>query len=254
VYSISFNGTDLDKLDGVDVYNYEVNNLPTRRLSLNEIARSDRSVLTNAEYTQKVIRVFMDICNGTRAQTELAYGRVKQAVQGLEGLLVVPQYGLDAVGYTCTLNATGERWEGNKAYITLEFVAGNPFGIDQDVTNYVTSTALTTATATYTPVVTGTAIDQLPIYTINYSALTGGTAKTVTIKTSNARTMNITRDWTASDVLVINCVSQKVTVNQSLVDYTGRFPVVSDGQTIDYEDDLTTRTATIAVTCNERYI
>lgn len=71
----------------------------------------------------------------------------------------------------------------------------------------------------------------------------------------NGQTINVTRTWGLSDILVIDCVNKTVQVNGADVAFSGAFPEFPLGaQTITYVDTFLSRTFSITANYNVMYL
>ena len=129
--SVSFNGNDLSLIDGADLYNHNFNRLPSRDIRIHKLARESLSIITSAEYTQKELTVWLDICKGSREATEMALEQLKAILQGQNGELRVRQAGT-LYKYTATMNELSIEWDGYNAYVTISFIASTPIGESVD--------------------------------------------------------------------------------------------------------------------------
>lgn len=154
--------------------------------------------------------------------------------------------------YTATLSQSTINRPGGLLYATFQlvFIATNPFGVD-----IVTTTALSVSGrtgASYSDILTfnGSAPVQQALITFTYTAITGGTSKTVTIgNNSNGQQISVTRTFSTNDVLTVDVVKRLVTYNGVSIDYTGAFPeFVAGTGTLAYSDSFTSRTFNESVT------
>ena len=254
IYSVSFAGNDISQVLGVDLYNHNFNNLPNRDIKINKVARRDLSIITSSEYTQKQITVFLDVCSGSRGDTEDTLTFLKALLQPQNAILKVSQGGVE-VEYTATMNEFNIEWNGIQAYVTIQFIASDPIGRESDVKTLATLNAIITATASLSMTVEGSAT-AYPVISLTLNSVTGGTAKDITI--GNGLTnqgITITRNWTSGDVLIIDSFNSEATVNGVLTDFTGIFPQFAAGsQQITYTDNLTTRNADLSATYQPRLV
>lgn len=92
----------------------------------------------------------------------------------------------------------------------------------------------------------GNAPYQYVVATFTYTAVSGGTAKTVSFgNNANGQQISVTRDWASGDVLQISTdpLNRFVTINGSTYDFAGGWPEFQpSGQAMGYSDNLTTRT------------
>lgn len=258
--TVSFNGNDLAlSVPGLMITSVLPNRFPNRTLNSNQVANSDKSVMNAAYYKDKKINVLAEIGRDTRqlldASIDILYGILQVAEAALNA-----DVGLGTRTWTATLdNVTISDQAGGHCSLDIEFQCSTPFGQDTTSTQLF-DTSLTGATSNTPFVVGGTAYWQQPQITITLSALTGGTNKVVTVgNTSIGQAVSITRTWTAGDVIVIDSILKKVTVNGVEVAFTGAIPEWQGGITplagsMDYSDTLTTRTRRMVGLYFKRYV
>lgn len=156
--------------------------------------------------------------------------------------------------YTATAQAVNVERPGGLLYanFSVQFRCTQPFGQDVSATTALTATARTLSGYSDAFVFTGTAPGIPTIATFTYTALTGGAAASVIFgNSSTGQAITVTRTWIAGDVLVVNSLTGKVTVNGIAIDFSGAFPKFAPGSTnMTYNDTLTTRTFNVAVTYN----
>lgn len=239
-YPLYFNSNNIGAVTGVELYNYDGNRLPTRDIKINKIARRDLSVITSSEYVSKEIPVYLDVCSGTRADTEATVSQVKALVQTQNGELIVEQGGL-FITYTATMNEFNIEWNGNKAYVEIIFIASDPIGKAESATLF-SGTAITTSTWASNITVGGNTT-AYPVTTLLLNSGTGLTNKQIVVH--NAKTnqgIRVQRTWLVNDLLVVDSEKMEVTVNGIPVNFTGMFPQFATGsQQVKVFDTLTTR-------------
>lgn len=253
-YQVAFEGNRLDLVAGVNLYNYDFTKLPTRDIKIYKLARRSKSIITSSEFTQKDIPVYMDVCSGGRQETEETVTYLKSLVQAQNGVMTVLEGG-DEVQYIATLNEFNIEWNGPNAYCSLVFLASDPIGFLTTPQVLFQINAITTAYASATFNVDGSALAE-PVTNIVISAVTGGTGKDVTLY--NARTnqgITITGNFNSGDIISIDSRNLTITVNGVNKDFTGIFPTFQPGvQQVAYTDSFTTRTVNIAATNNTRLL
>lgn len=253
-YQVAFEGNRLDLVAGVDLYNYDFTALPTRDVKIYKLARRSKSIITSSEFTQKNIPVFMDVCSGGRQETEETVTYLKALVQAQNGTMTVLEGG-DEVQYTATLNEFNIVWNGNHAYCSLVFLASDPIGTLTSPQVLFQINAITTAYASATFNVDGSALAE-PVSNIVLSSVTGGTGQFITLY--NARTnqgITITGNFNNGDIISIDSRNLTITVNGVNKDFTGIFPTFQPGvQQVAYTDSFTARTVNITATNNTRLL
>lgn len=254
----NFNGNDLASVvPGLMVVATNPYRLGNRQLSTSVLANADRSTTPSAFWTDKKLNVTVEIGRNTRELLDDSIDLLYYYLRELEAPLIL-SWSTTTRQWNATLaNIAFSDVQGGHAVLDIEFEVSDPLGIDVNSTQLF-STALTGATSTTSlGLVGGTAKWQRPVITITISALTGGTAKTVSVGNSNTgQQVNITRTWTAGDILVIDSKLKKVTVNGTEVAFTGAIPEWQSGQvgSMDYSDNLTTRTRSMVGVYYKRYI
>lgn len=123
---------------------------------------------------------------------------------------------------------------------------------------------LTSSSVSFPFVALGTAPYQQPVITVTLTAI-GGSPAAGTISIGNNATgqqINITRTWTAGDILVIDTTlttTTPVTVNGNAVSFTGAFPsffssAAGTAGTLTYFDNFASRTFTISAVYSKAYL
>jgi hypothetical protein len=231
------------------------NGMPDIDLKTANLVRSDGAIVLSSRFAKKVITVFGYILAPSRTAYEQTFDELKWRLSGKQRPLVLVQAGNERV-YNATVTQVSEGFiEGGKTYITVTFTASDPFG--RDGTNQIfDSGTFTTATKSLDHIFAGYAA-VLPKMTATISAISGGTAKTVTLGNGvTGQQIQVTRNWIAGDVLVVDSDSQKVTVNGVVVDFTGFFPAFQPGTAYaGYSDNFTTsRTARVLIEYPKKYL
>lgn len=118
------------------------------------------------------------------------------------------------------------------------------------------ATSRTTSSYVDSITVGGTAPWQRVKATITYSAISSTGSQAVSFGNNNTgQQISVNRTWTTGDVLVVDSITRTVTVNGTVVDYTGAFPEFQPGnQAFSYSDGFTTRTFNINVVYYPEYL
>lgn len=251
----SFNGYDLATyVPGLIVIAHNPYKFPNRKLNVQKIGNTDRSALTSAYYEDKKINVTVEIGRDTRELLDDSIDALNLILQEEEAALIT-NYGSGSRQWTATLSNIGySDVKGGHATLDLEFEMADPIGTATASTPLFSNT-VTDNTTGGSFIVAGTAKWQKPLITITYSALTGGTNKTVTVSNgSTGQAVSVTRTWTAADVLIIDATTGKVSVNGTEVAFSGAIPEWKPGTgTLVYTDNLTTRTRATNALYYKRY-
>jgi hypothetical protein len=143
------------------------------------------------------------------------------------------------------------------ANFTALFTSISPFGRDTTTTSLLSASGRTSASYSDSITVAGTAPFQLPVTTITYSAIgSAPVSGTVTIgNDGTGQAINVTRTWAATDVLIVDCIQNIVTVNGTPVNFTGAFPAFFVGSGIlDYVDTFASRTFAVSSVYYKYYL
>lgn len=254
--SLSYAGNSLQTANIV-TQSIEHFSLPAKTAQMYPLAHANGSQIPFVSYPNKVIHVTGFILDTSIAALDTRIDTFK-SYQNLVSQNLDIDYNSTTRRYVATVNSLSiDRPNGlNWATFDIEFYCTNPFGKDTSTTTCATGVGVTASPGTYAHTFLGTAPWQQPVITITFTALTGGTAKTVSVGNLNTgQQVNITRTWVATDVLVIDATTKTVTVNGVAVAYTGAIPEFAPGaQTITYSDNLTTRTYTISGVYNAMWL
>lgn len=256
----SFNAIDLaGAVPGLIVVGTKPLRFPNRVLSTAPVANTDLSVTSSSFYADKKVNVHVEIGRDTRELLDNALDILNSILQNPESALIC-SVGTGSRQWTATLaNITENDLQGGWGDYDIEFECSTPLGQDA-VSTQLFSNNLSGSSNTVNFTVFGSALWQQPQITITYSALTGGTAKTVTVGNSaTGQTVTITRTWTTGEVLVIDSINKKVTVNGTEVPFTGAIPEWQGSTSgvagsMDYTDTLTTRTRSSVGLYFKRYV
>lgn len=255
MYSTScyFNGFDLNTIDGVTIYNYSSIDLPDRTLFDNKIARADKTLLTSAEYTTKEVAVYGRIAGTDKDTREQILDTLKGYIQEPNKTLKLSQSGTN-IEWTATLQDMDLKQYGPWLKFVLIFKATDPIGKDEDVATALNVSGITSATSTQSMTIAGS-YKANPTITFTLTAVTGGTSQSVSIGNAEiGQALTVTRDWTAGDIMTIDCENYIVSVNGVEVDYSGLFPYFYPGnRSISYVDTFSTRTVGIVVNYYKKY-
>lgn len=257
-HTARFNGVDIDSIPGVSILNTDPYKMPRRDVLMEQISRTNKSRTNSAFFVERIIVVRIAVQRNTRALMEQSIDAVMAILQGVNKELIVDQSGGNRLYYATLADAPVEEDGGSYQEIDLTFTCTDRYGYSTSASTILTIGTTTAASRSDNITFTGSAITQTPIFTITYSALTGGTNKTVNIGNgSTGQVLSITRNWTSGDILRIDTsgLVPSVKVNSTEVDFMGAFPTFAVGAgTWSYSDNLTTRTFTGSITCVSRYV
>lgn len=252
---VKYNGYDLDLIDYFTITGVTSYAPPNRNVNPNKLAEADKSVITSDYYSHKIIEVKGYIHAPSKASLELVMDTLNGKLDYREQDLVIPQSGTFRE-YTATMqNIAVSEQGGGFAEVLIVFMCSDPFGYETTYTTALTVSNQTTNNTSKVVTIDGNT-DQLPIITITFDSLTGGSGADFSIENgTRGETITFTRDWVALDVLTINCETGVASVGGSVVDFVGRLPILSKGSnTLIFDDTLTARQIDISITYRKRYI
>lgn len=252
----SFDGNQLTSISGLSILATDPYKAPKRTLSSFLLARTNKMRTTSAFYTQKSVSIRIAIQTPSRGVTEQSFDALMKIVQGQTKELILSQAG-GVRKYFCTLASVDMvRAGGSYMEFTLVFNCDDNFGYDTGYTTALSLSGITAATRGDAVPFDGSAPWQAPLITIFYTALTGGTSKSVVIgNLATGQQITVTRTWAAGDRLEIDTYNRTVKVNGTEVAFTGAFPEFAPALgNWTYSDGLTTRTFNATITYYKRYI
>lgn len=251
---VTFNGTDLNSLPGVNVVNYDVVQLPSRNLNVSKLARANKSVLTSAEYSTKQVTVNGYVGGNRIIEVQENLNRLKGYVQTVEAALRL-KYGTDTVEYTATLNGLSTGMVGPNYNFVLEFTCSNPVGTSSSLSTLFADELITNSSKTIPFNVEGSFYIE-PVFTLQYSSITDGTDSHIRVLDAvTNRGVEITGDFEDGDIITIDSSTLTILHNASPIDFAGQFPTFLPGiRSVQYIDDFSGRSLTISATYNRKYI
>lgn len=255
---VIFNGVDLSELAGVTITEINHHKRPIRSMVRRKLARADGSKLVQGEYGDRMITMAGVVTGTSRANYEANRDTLFRYLNELEATLRLSQAGANR-DYVCSVDDIDftEKPTGGFAPFVIKFIVGNPpFGVDATSSTVMAAKTVTGSSGTHGFTPFGGSADWLPVFTVTMSALSGGTGKYVRITNpATGKYIQLTRNWSALDVLVVDCEAKTCRVNGALMDFQGVFPSFGpDDGSVTYSDTLTTRSITIAITGKRRYL
>lgn len=254
--NISYGGNSLQTAN-ITVSNIDEGSLPSRKVNIYELDHADASKVPSFSWPSKTITVtgslrstsvaamdslqdtFKSYLDGREKSLDIDYaGSTRRYIATVTGMPLVRPYGLTYADFTIT------------------FICSSPYGRDISSTSLASFTARTLGTYSDTLVFGGTARYQRPIITVTYTALTVTNPSTVILSNDgNGQLIMVTRAWTSGDILQVDSFNRTVTVNGSIVDFTGSFiEFVPGSNVLTYSDNFTSRTFNETVTYTAEYL
>lgn len=254
----NFDGNQLVTVPGLTVLATNGYAPPKRHLTVNDLARSDKSKTNAAFYNERYIVVTVGIARATRQLLEQSLDIMWTMLQGTEKELVISQ-SVDVAGkptvrkYFSTFSDAPIKVSGG-SYVELDltFTCSDRFGYETAYTVLASRTS-SSASITENHNFRGSALWQVPIITLKLTAVTGPTSN-ITIGSASQQT-TITRAWAANDFVEIDSFNKTVKVNGLAVQFTGAIPEFAPGAgSLTYSDGFTTRTFTLYAYYYARYV
>ncbi len=232
-------------------------NIPDKDVALFGLANANASVIPYVLFPSKKISLSGGIAGSSQADLDSRIDAFKAYFGGKDKNLDI-EYNGSTRRYIATANSVSvERQQLSLfATFTIEFVCSQPFGRNTSATTALNSSGRTLSGYTDPYTFVGSAPFQLPVFTITYSAVSGGAAYVQIGNNANGQSIMITdQTWVAADVLEIDCQNKTVKKNGAEIDFLGAFPEFAPGaQNFSYSDGFTTRTFTELVTYYPMYL
>lgn len=261
--AVSYNTNDLQTYDpstnvGIITNVIDHTSNPDKAMSLYGLADADGSSIPSINYPSKPIGLEGAIKGSSAADLDDRIDAFKGYFTGKDKNLDIA-YGSGTRRYVATARAIPVVRKVKPLFATfsVDLICTSAFGVDTSNTNLWTAkTGFTSNTFTETPTVGGNAPFQLPIITITINSLTGaGDYVQISNDNNNQELLIYGLGLANSDVIVIDCVERKVTVNGDEVDYYGTFLELEPGaNSITYTDGFTTRNIDISAVYAKRWL
>lgn len=251
---VYFGGNDISAIAGATIIDHNFNDLPQRDIKMSKLARTNKSVTTSAEYSDKEVTVQLHLLGCDRSETETVMAELKSQLRLVNGDLIVSQAGSDITFADATLNEINYSWYSNKMIITLVFVVADPIGFEEDTTVMINT--VVTAAASSNPIVNTGSFDAEPIINITVTTVTDGTGQSLSVKNEETgQGITLTRTWVDGDTVEIDSDNKTVTINGTISDFTGQFPTFPPGTgSFGYTDTFTTRSVDLTAVYQRHFI
>jgi hypothetical protein len=271
VNTVSFDSRDLATyVNGLSVLASNPYQPGKRNVVGYNIARTDKVKNDSAFWGGRVVTVHIGITRATRDLAESSFDTLMSYIQGREKDLILKQSGATR-RFVATLSDIV--WsESGGAYLEFDLVfeCSDAFGYDVAYTQLLQVNAYVSANKTDllggSNGIGGSARTQVPLITLTYTSVTGGTSATVYIgNDTTGQRIAITRTWVTGDVLTIDAcgidnsgatkLSPTVKVNSVEVAFTGAIPEWAPGVGyISYADTFTNRIMGLNVKHYQRWV
>jgi hypothetical protein len=245
------NGTsivyDTHSLQTASIFTEEIQheNSANKNAQMYAIGHANRSVIPYVGYTSKDITLM-----GTIVAADIA--TLDGLLDTFRGYFTGKDKNLD-IGYssgirryiaTATVVNISRPHGLSYAKFNITMACTQPFGVNVSSTALLSITGRTSGIYSDAVTFLGSAPYQLPIRTIAYTALSGGTGATVYFgNNANGQQVSVTRNWISGDTFATDVINKLVLINGASVDFVGAFPEFPPGpQSMSYSDNFTTRT------------
>lgn len=226
-FNVTFNGYSLQDTT-FRTRTLQHTNIPTKTIQAEAKARADGLTIVNVRYSYREVVVEGQLTSTTRELLVQKIDEMKRALNGVSGVLDI-DYGDSVRRYYATVQSMElpeDFYSITAVPYKIVFFCGDPFG-------YATVSGSLTVNAQ-----TGMLFDQLitmsgsintdPVIQLTINTATG--LQLITISNENTgESIIITKpggNFANSDVILIDSVRKRVYVNNSGIDYTGRFPTL----------------------------
>ena len=267
---VSFNGVSLQSVAGGQIVNHNFDQMPEIRDSQNPISSAHRSITASRKFVSKRANVNIAVA-GEFHELQAIVARLRQLIQYKSKNLVltrgVPKLVAGVYDLTETTQITFKQANvvdvdlGNDAVrgkvIVVQFRLDDPVGVGNETQSILNVNNVTTASRAIdlsTIDLQGTFQEQYTIYKITINSLTNGSNPTLSILNGLSELI-IAQPFAATDVIIVDTESMRVTLNGELIDFSGSLPFITDpDSTIYINNTFTARNLKIEVTNNPRYI
>lgn len=246
---ISLNGNSF-QTDNILTDTINDQNIPTVDAKQYPLAHANQSAMPFVSYPGRTMTFSGTLTAGSLADMDDLIDTVKGYSVGNNVTLEIGHHG-GTRRYIGTITKTDITRPGGLTYgkFLFEVTCNYPWGFDTTATTMLSATGRTANSYSDDVTITSNAPQQLPIATITLTAVSGSGSNVVQWGNgSNGQVITVTSDFSNGDVIIIDCVNKEVTLNGQPIDFSGGFPELTSGDnTLQYYDDLTSRTFSINV-------
>ena len=237
--NITFNGYDLqtatDTANTILTRNILYRHIPDKVINIKQDTIRDGFDVLDVQYSQKMISLNGWLISDSSANLRTLKNTFHNKLRQTEKNLIINDGGIN-INYICTLRSLDvpeEHWNITQIPYNAEFLC-KPFGKLTSTTTINLNSGVNVTTSPYNETIsfTGSYCSKPVItFTLAGALITNMTALKLTNNTTSDW-IEIARDFSISDVLVIDCEDETVEVNGVNVDFTGVFPVFEEGSNI----------------------
>lgn len=252
---VKFAGNNFNQVPGLLVTSRGDLEPGDRMVNQYKLARTNKSVLTTAEFQNKPITIEVEITRPSRGELRTSIDMLNSLLTEVEAVLDILQDGI-VRRYTATVKSVkiAESW-GGYAKVGISFACSDPFGYDDSATQILDSVASSSGNTSFQAAIGGSFAVE-PVIIVEFSSVTGAASNTVQVyNTQNGIGISVTRTWASTDTLEINGNDKKVRINGSEINPTGKIPSFIPGlRQIGYVDDFSARSYAISAYYTKRYL
>jgi hypothetical protein len=242
---------------GIITNDIDFSDIATKSMSMFPIANSNLSAISSVNYPNKTITITGGVSGSSASDLDSRLDTFRGYFIGTDKNLDITYNG-STRRFIATANTVNITRGANGKYATfsIEFICTSPFGTDTSNTTALSATGRTGSSYSDAYIFLGTAPAQLPVITITINSLTGGTGAYILVGNDDTgQQIIVTNNFSADDVLEIDCYNKTVKLNGTDVDFVGGFPEFVPGAShIDYADNFTTRNFDISVVYKKLYL
>lgn len=267
---VKYNNVDLSSLTGVSINGSNYNDMPTRIVTNYPIARTEGRKQIAAFFDDRQIAVFGQIIATDQPTFETNRATLMQNLVGQDLPLDIIIGGTVQLRFYATVlsvifsnpssGSVDTDVVGGVAQFTITFECSSPFGIDPNLQTGLATVAITTATSTKSLGTIQGTYKTAPYISVYLTSGTGLGLTANYIKLTNPATgkyIQITRATAVGELLTVDVYNKLVQVNRVAVDYSGNLDLFWDigaGGTIQYDDNLTTRSINLTFQYFPRFL
>lgn len=241
---------------GVTTVDADVDSAPTNTIQADNLAERDGALVVKQQYSSKPFTISGNLRADTPDLLDALLDTFKAAMAKKKQPFDIEHAGGIRRYLGSARNVTITRRKGfMSALFNVEFLSPDGMGWDITSSTLISSTNITTSNQSL-PITVGGSYKAEPIIRITINTITGGTAKTLQVGNGETlRTLSITRNWTAGDVLEMDTLKGQLLVNGQAVDYRGSLLAFEPGaNALVYTDDFTARDVTILSSYTRRWL
>ena len=226
IINITFNNFDLQTSTYL-TNNIQYRQLAERLLDTKQDVRRGGFNIVDAYYVRKAIEITGWIKATTPATLRTAIDTLKRNLRGAEKDLAI-DYGNGIINYKATVQSISipeQHYHITQVPFIISFLV-MPWGTS---TTQLTSNYDISASPYTNSINVGGSFGPFPVITLTVNSKSSMTAIKVknTDVDSNTSSLLVSRTFTASEVLVVDCDAQTIQVDAANVDFTGIFPEFS---------------------------